>query len=626
MFNDHNINFSVLDALFKGMKPDPVMSVSQWSDTKRILSASSAEPGPFRTSRTPYNKEIMDRLSATDPAQFIIYKKSSQVGATELGNNWVGYTIDVDPSPMLYLMPTDALMKKTSKTRLQPMIDSTPDLAEKVKPSRSRDSGNTILEKTYPGGPLTMVGGNSPVGLSSVAVKKVYGDEIDRLPLDVGGEGSAVDLATTRTITFGSRKKILLTSTPTRKGQSIIDSEYEKTCQCEYHVPCPHCGALQTLKFTQLKYDKKNYAATTYECEHCNEQINERFKTQMLTKGQWIAKHPDKIDGITWGYFINALYSPLGWYSWAQMVKEYDDSEGDIPKRITFVNTKLGECYATEGDSPQWELLYAQRENYKMGTCKKEVAFITAGVDVQADRIEVEIVGWMKGKRSQSIDYRVINGDTSFDTTWDKLELLLSEIFIRDDGTQMQVNIMAVDTGYNTSHVYDFCNRPSCISSGRVVPVKGSDNMSMLFKTPQSVEYTRQGKPVNRVKVFTVGVSIIKSELYGWLKQIKKDDGTFPNGYCHFPEYNSEYFRGITAEKLERKTNAKNFNKFDWVKHYKRNEPLDCRVYARAAAAIFNMDLFNDEHWNKIQDIAGIIQKQKTSTPKEKKKSKFWNS
>lgn len=618
-----DIDFSVLGALFKGMKPDPVLTVSEWSDRKRILSASSAEPGPFRTSRTPYNKAIMDRLSATDPAQYIIYKKSSQVGATELGNNWVGYTIDVDPSPMLYLMPTDALMKKTSKTRLQPMIDSTPDLKEKVKASRAKDSGNTILEKSYPGGPLTMVGGNSPVGLSSVAVKKVYGDEIDRLPLDVGGEGSAVDLATTRTITFGSRKKILLTSTPTRKGQSIIDAEYEKTCQCEYHVPCPHCGTMQTLKFIQLKWEKGKYSLTTYECEHCKEQINERFKTQMLSKGEWIPLYPDRVDGITWGYFINALYSPLGWYSWAQMAKEYDDSEGEIPKRITFVNTKLGLCYETEGDSPQWELLYQQREQYKFGTVKKDVAFVTAGVDIQADRIEVEVVGWMKGKKSQSIDYRIIMGDTSMEDTWDKLQILFGEFFLREDGVNMQINIMCVDTGYNTSYVYDFCNRPQCV--GRVIPVKGSDSMSMMFTAPRSVEYSRQGKPINRVKVYSVGVSMIKSELYGWLKQIKNTDGTTPPGYCHFPEYGTEYFRGITAEKLERKTNAKNYNVFQWVKTYKRNEPLDCRVYARAAAAIFGMDLFNDAAWQKVSETAGPVQQPKVpAANKAKPKSSFW--
>lgn len=622
MVQDDVIDFSLLDSLFKGMKPDPVLTVSQWADQRRILSASSAEPGPFRTSRTPYNRGIMDRLSASDPAQMIVYKKSSQCGATELGNNWVGYTIDVDPAPMLYLMPTDMLMKKTSKTRLQPMIDSTPELKAKVLPSRAKDSGNTILEKAYPGGPLTMVGGNSPVGLSSVAVKKVYGDEIDRLPLDVGGEGNAVDLATTRTITFGSRKKVLLTSTPTRKGQSVIDAEYEKTCQCEYHVPCPHCGTMQTLKFSQLKYERNKYIGTTYECEHCREQINERFKTQMLANGQWIAKFPEKIDGITWGYFINALYSPLGWYSWAQMAKEYEESEGDIPKRITFTNTKLGLCYEHEGEAPQWELIYAQREQYKMGTVKQDVAFITAGADVQADRIEVEVVGWMKGKRSQSIDYRVIMGDTSQDATWDKLQMLLSEMFIRQDGAQMQVNIMAIDTGYNTSYVYDFCTRPGC--AGRVIPVKGKDVLSMIYSAPKAVQYTRQGKAMNTVKVFHVGVSMIKSELYGFLKQVKNEDGTWPAGFCHFPEYGMEYFRGLTAEKLERKTNAKNYNVFQWVKSYKRNEPLDCRVYARAAASIFGMDLFQESHWAHLNMNAGPIANQTPKKKERKEGSGFW--
>ena len=618
-----DIDYSSISGFLRGIKPDPLLTLSEWADQYRILPQDSAEPGKFRVSRTPYIKEIMDKLSVTNPAQKIIVKKGSQLGFTEIGNNWVGYIIDIAPAPMLYVMPTDAMMKSTSKKRIKPMIDATPRLAHKIKPARAKDSGNTILEKEYEGGSLKMIGANSPVGLASAAIRYVYFDEVDRYPLDVGGEGSALSLGETRTATYGERKKIFETSTPTRKGQSAIDNDFEKTGQREYHVPCPLCGAIQTLKFTQLRYNKENYSDVKYECEHCNQQFSERYKTRILEKGQWIAKHPEREDGITFGYFINAMYSPLGWYSWSQMAREYEESEGDIPKRITWTNTKNGECYEHEGEAPQWELLYAQREQYKIGTCKAEVAFITAGVDVQADRIEVEVVGWMKGKRSQSIDYRIITGDTSFEQTWDKLQLMLSEMYVRSDGVQMQINIMCVDTGYNTSHVYDFCTRPAV--AGRAIPIKGKDDLSMMFTAPRSVQYTRQGKPVNSVKVFHVGVSMIKSELYGWLKQVKNDDGTYPAGYCFFPEYNSEYFKGLTAEKLERKTNAKNFNVFQWVKHYKRNEPLDCRVYARAAAAIFNMDLFTDQHWEALVSNAGPIQ-QTTQQPKEKKqRSNFWN-
>lgn len=617
-----HIDYSTIGGFFRGITPDPMLKPSEWVDEFRILPQDSAEPGKFRISRTPYMVEILDKLGVSDPAQKIIVKKGSQLGFTEGGNNWLGYTIDIAAAPFLYVMPTDTMMKSTSKKRIKPMIDSTPRLAAKIKPARAKDSGNTILEKEYEGGSLKMIGANSPVGLASSAIRYVYFDEIDRYPLDVGGEGSALALGETRTSTYGSRKKIFCTSTPTRKGQSAIDYEFEKTGQREYHVPCPLCGCMQTLKFSQLRYEKEKYSDVKYECEHCHEKFTERHKTQMLAKGQWIAKFPEKEDGITFGYFINAMYSPLGWYSWAQMAKEYDESEGDIPKRITWTNTKNGECYEHEGEAPQWELIYAQREPYMIGTVKPEVAFITAGADVQADRIEVEIVGWIKGKRSQSIDYRIITGDTSQPDVWDKLQLLLSETFLRKDGIQMQINIMAVDTGYNTSHVYNFCTRPAC--AGRVIPIKGKDDLSMLFTAPRPVQVTREGKKINAVKVFQVGVSMIKSELYGFLKLVKNEDGTFPPGYCHFPEYSTDYFRGITAEKLERKTNAKNYNVFQWVKSYKRNEPLDCRVYARAAAAIFNMDLFDDKHWDILAMNAGVQDQKKKEKPERKKGSGYW--
>lgn len=616
------IDYSTITGFLRGIKPDPVLQLSEWADTYRFLPQDSAEPGKFRVARTPYAKEIMNKLSVTDPAQKIIVKKGSQLGFTEIGNNWVGYVIDVAPSPMLYVMPTDAMMKSTSKKRIKPMIEATPRLQLKIKPARAKDSGNTILEKEFEGGSLKMIGANSPVGLASTAIRYVYFDEVDRYPMDVGGEGSALALGETRTSTYGDRKKILETSTPTRKGQSAIDLDYEKTGQREYNVPCPRCGVLQVLKFTQLRYEKGQYAATVYECEHCKETFSERFKTQMLANGQWIPKYPEREDGVTFGYFINAMYSPLGWYSWPQMAKEYEESEGDIPKRITWTNTKNGECYEHEGEAPQWELIYQQREPYQIGTVKPEVSFITAGADVQADRIEVEIVGWIKGKRTQSVDYRIIMGDTSAKETWDKLQMLLSEKFLRSDGVQMQINLMALDSGYNTSYVYDFCTRPGC--AGRVIPIKGKDDLSMMFTAPKSVQYTRQGQKVNSVKVFHVGVSMIKSELYGYLKLIKNIDGTYPPGFCHFPEYNTEFFRGITAEKLERKTNAKNFNVFQWVKSYKRNEPLDCRVYARAAAAIFNMDLFTEEHWNYLNQNAGPVAEQKEKIQQRKKGSGYW--
>lgn len=623
--SNQHIEYTLIAGFMRGLKPDPVLTVSQWADSKRILTL-SAEPGKFRTSRTPYIGEIVDKLSVRDSAQIIIFKKSSQVGATEAANNWLGYVIDVAASPFLYMMPTDTMMKEVSKGRIQKMIDSTPEIRQKIRPSRAKESGNTINQKEFENGFVKMVGANSPVGLSSTAVRYVYADEIDRYPLDVGGEGSAIDLANTRTSTYGARKKMFLTSTPTRKGTSAIDNAFQNTGQRHYNVPCPHCNAMQALVFEQLRYEAGKYAETKYECIHCNELIEERYKTWMLANGLWIPKFPALEDGITYGYFINALYSPLGWYSWGQMAREFVESETDVFKRITWTNTKAGEVYEEKGEKPNWETLYDRSEEYAINKPFADVMVITAGVDVQGDRIEIEIVGWMKGKRSQSIDYRVLVGDTDKDDIWNELGKIVNETWAREGGGHLPLRLMAVDSGYNTNKVYAFTKK---YSTARVVPVKGRDRLDTHYSSPKAVVVTKAGKKINSVKVWGIGSSFIKTELYGMLKQQKDHDAkTTPDGYCYFPKREPSYFRGLTAEELQIITNRRNYREYVWVKKYERNEPLDCRVYARAAAAIVGIDRWDDSRWNREQYFAAIQPKETQSAapvkPKKKRGSDFW--
>jgi phage terminase large subunit GpA-like protein len=610
-----------------GLKPDPIILVSEWADQFRILPNTVAEPGKFRTSRTPYLKEIMDKLSVTDKAQKVVFKKCSQIGATESGNNWLGYVIDIAPNVMIYVMPTDTMMKNTSTTRIQPMINNTPALNRKINPARSKDGGNTMLKKEFAGGFVLMVGANSPVGLSSTAARFLYLDEVDRYPMDVAGEGDAIALAETRTSTFGARRKIFISSTPTIDGASIIDNEFKETGQRYYHVPCPDCGTLMHLKFDQLRWEPGKYSEVYYECEHCGGHIKESSKTNMLSNGQWIALFPELEDGITFGYHLNALYSPSGWYSWAQMAREYDKAKDNLPKMITFINTKKGETYKTEGDSPEWEAVFNKREKYAMNQPNKNVVFLTAGVDIQRDRVELEIVGWAKGKQSWSIDFRVLLGstDSTESPVWNKLAEVLNETWIREDGAELPVHLMAVDSGFNTSIVYDFARK----HTGKVIPIKGQDNSVLMVSPPRAVETSKSGKKVNGIKVWNVGSSMIKTEIYGWLKLQQNEDGSYPNGYCHFPEYDRIYFKGLTAEKITRSINKKGYTVYTWEKHYERNEPLDCRVYARAAANVFGIDRFNDKHWDKLlmETLDTITPGNTMSDEKPKKKpvKSIWN-
>lgn len=617
-----------------GLRPVPRLSVSEWSDKYRYLSTSaSAEAGLWRTSRTPYLKEILDNLSEFSQVQEIVGMKGAQLGWTEAGNNWLGYIIDICPAPVLMVMPTDDTVKRNSKMRIDPMLESSPTLRQKIKPARSRDSGNTTYMKEFAGGVLVMTGANSAVGLRSMPIRFLFLDEIDGYPLDLDGEGSPISLAEARTRTF-SRKKIFKISTPTIEGQSAIAAEFESTDQRYYHVPCPHCGHRQNLIFDNLKWEAGKPETVQYHCCECGAGIEERHKPYMLQNGEWVQHKPQNSNPKRVGYHINSLYSPYGWYSWADAASDYEkaiaDKSGLLMK--TFTNTVLGQTHKEKSDAPEWEKLYERREKYLIGVVPAQVAFLTAGVDVQKDRIEMEVVGWCKGKRTYSVCYEVLLGETNEKTVWDKLKVAITRSFLRADGMEMQISMTAVDTGYNTTEVYKFCRQ---FDYSKVIPIKGQEHQNVVVSNPKAVEVNRKGKKINGVKIWHVGTSICKSELYSWLRLNKyeetKPDGEHltPEGYCHFPEYGSEYFKGLTAEQLQLKTDSKGYAKYYWVKVYERNEPLDCRVYARAAAAVFGLDRFTDRDFDRLalnpspRPPAAQVQKQEPHQTATKKEFKF---
>lgn len=589
---------SLIKAFLEGLTPQRKVSLVEWGDEHRWLtSEASAEPGPYRIARMPYLIGIAEALSTHSSYQEIVVMKGAQLGLTEIGNNWIGYLISEDPASILLAMPTEDTMKRNVKIRINPMIESTEVLARLLPPSRQRDSGNNMLEKKFPGGMLMMVGANSPAGLRSVPVRFIMLDEVDGYPMDSGGEGSPMELARARTRTFSKKKKIYIISTPTLKGSSAIEREFQTTDQRYFMLPCPECGCEQHLEFEQLRWEKGKPETVKYECIHCHELIPERKKTQMLNQGRWVATVEENVNPVKIGFHINSLYSPYGMYSWAEIARKWDEIQGKPEELKTFVNTVLGKTWEEAGEMPAWEALFERRESYPANQPGEEVAFITAGVDVQGDRLEVQIVGWGKRKRSWLIDYRVITGDTANRATWDKLATVVSETWTRPDGLILPVRMMCVDASYNTQHVYTFCQR---FSPSQVVPVQGQPGQSVVLSSPRQVYVKQDGKPVKigGVKRYDVGVSVLKSELYGWLRQPNTGD-VEPDGYCHFNEQRPEFFRGMTAEKVVPKQ-VRGFVKYEWEKFYKANEPLDTRIYARAAAALAGIDRFAEHHYEEI--------------------------
>ena len=604
-----------------GARPDPLLTISQWADRYRWLSQrASAEHGRWRTERTPYLREIMDCLSPMSLIERTVFMKGAQIGGTECGNNWMGYIIHQAPGPMMAVQPTVEMAKRNSKQRIDPLIEESEVLRKLVRDPRSRDSGNTVLSKDFPGGVLVMTGANSAVGLRSMAARYLFLDEVDAYPGDVEGEGDPITLAMARTRTF-ARRKVFLVSTPKITGMSRIESAYEESDQRKYWVPCPTCREFQILKFAQLRWPKGDPQSAVYVCEHCGQEIRNHQKHSMLARGEWRAGA--KGDGRTAGFHISSLYSPVGWFSWGDAAKQFEQAQKNPALLQVFVNTVLGETWTLLGEAPEWQKLYDRRESYKIGTVPPGGLFLTAGADVQKDRIEVEITAWGRGKESWSVDYRVFEGDTSRAAVWEKLTGLLNESFTTESGLELPIMQLAVDSGFATIEVYQWARR----QGGRVLVIKGDSRTPSLIGSASPVEVGPMGAKLKRgVRVWPVNSGMAKEELYRWLRQDRPTDEDvakgipFPSGYCHFPRYSEEYFKQITAEQLVTKI-VKGYRRHEWQKMRERNEALDCRVYARAAAGRVGIDRFQEKHWGDLERRVGAPPVQDVKQPPQQQRT-----
>jgi len=575
----------VTAAVREGIRPDPDFTITEWADEYRYLpKKSSSESGKYRSSRTPYLREIMDALSPSNPCQEISVMKGTQLGFTEVGNNWFCFVADMCPGPMMMIFPTLEIAKGHSQQKLVPTVEETPRLHGKIRESRSRDSGNTIFSKDFPGGTLFLGGSNSAAAFRSKSIRFLFLDDIDGFELDVGGEGDPIDLAEKRTDTYSTRKKVFKVSTPTIKSISRIARCFEESDQRHYHVPCPHCGEKQLLEFGEkdsphgVKFHRNannEVIRSWYVCRFCHEQIEEHAKTWMLAHGEWIPAHPGRMRR---GYHLSSLYSPLGWVSWAQVAQEFLAAKNNKERLKTWINTRLGLPFEEKGDQPDWVLLRNRRESYPMLTVPTGGKLLVAAADVQEDRLEVKIKAYGQGEESWLVYYGRIFGDTERREVWDQLDIILNRAYPHADGHDMRIATLAVDAGYRTQTVYNYVR----FRAPRVIAVKGQSKANKpIISRPTDQDVNWKGSIIKGgVQLWQVGTDTIKSTIYGRIQESEPGPRTM-----HFPqELPDEYFMQLTAEKLVTKFDARGFPRMEWVKVSERNEALDLEVYCYAAA------------------------------------------
>jgi phage terminase large subunit GpA-like protein len=577
LINETDIVAEVVAARRRGLTLDTQLTVSEWADRYRMLPTGSSEPGPWRTARVPYLKDIMDALSTSSAVERVVFMKAAQTGGTEAALNAIGYWIDHAPGVILAVWPSIDMVRKNSRIRIDPLIADTPALRRKVASPKAKDSGNTVVQKEFTGGSLNMTGANSATGLRSTPARYLVLDEVDGFPIDVGEEGDPVALAIKRTATFRGRRKILMISTPTLAGVSRIEKEYLRSDRRRYFVPCPHCREMQPLVWDGVKWPDGEPGKAFYMCQAtgCGGIIEEADKSALLAAGEWRATAEG--DGRTAGFHVSALYSPFE--TWGEVATDYLVMHRDPVELKSWTNISLGEAFEDRDTAPlSPDSLMARAEDH--GELLPERALVlTCGVDTQDDRLELEVVAWGLGEECWSIAYEVIHGNTAGAEPWQALDRIIAKRFRHPRAGELAVSAVAIDSGgHRTDQVMRFSAERL---QRRVWAIKGRGGPGV----PPWPKRPPKPRRAALAPVHIVGVDTVKATLFARLRA-GGDDGAAREGpgVIHLPaNRDDDWFHGLVSERAVRKYRGAVAH-IEWVKDPGvRNEPLDCRVYATAA-------------------------------------------
>lgn len=554
----------------EAFKPPERYTVSEWADNFRVLTSVSAEPGRWRTNRTPYLKEPMDRF--TDPLiEKIVLCFGAQLGKTETELNMIGYALDQTSSPTMMVYPTDTIAKFASDKRVQPMIKSVKSISDKF------DENSKLLELDFNNGNyMVLVGANSPSSLSSRSIKYLFFDEIDKYPAFAGKEADPIKLATERTKTFVD-KKIVMVSTPTVESGNIWQAFMSANERRQYYVPCPHCGVSQVLKFKQIKWpDEHNNNVDMirdtayYECEHCGEHIYDRHKMEMLRRGEWRAVNESQSKVRSVSYHLSSIYSP--WVTFGDVAYEFKNSKGTPATLMNFINSWLAEPWKSSKTKSTQNMEFTQ-SNYPCGVVPDKAVLLIASVDVQLDHFWWEVRAYAPGVKSYLIDY----GQAS---TWEDLEeIIINREYPSEYGEARQVMKAGIDSGFRTDEVYQFCSRFPEVC----IPLKGSSNHTTMT-APYTMTSLEKGV-VGGLKLYVLNTDYWKDFIFARMTRPADEEGTI-HLYKECPQEYSDHLRSEEKQEIRNvKTGAVTVQWKPLTSH-PVNHLLDTCTYNAAVADI----------------------------------------
>ncbi|MGE4169134.1 MAG: phage terminase large subunit family protein [Candidatus Margulisiibacteriota bacterium] len=557
-------------------RPPENLKPSEWAERNIYIPVGNALPGLIRFDNAPYQREPLDML-ANPECRKITLMWAAQTGKTNVVNCGIGFFVAKTPQSQIVMFPTQGDMSTWLETKLNAFVSASQVLQERIAKPRGRQGVNNQRMKSYPGGFLMFSWSGSPNTMRGRSAPKIYCDEVDGY--EVTPEGDPINLLWQRAATFGDNRLLLATSTPTVKDISRIEKSFDEGDKRRYWLPCPFCGEYQHLKWAQVKWDKDEQGehlpeTARYECEFCRGEIKDGHKLAMLRSGKWQGEKPFRGHA---SYHLNELYSPF---------RRFRDIVGSFLEKKqsndlqTFVNVSLAETWEEQGEKVDSTGLMKRVESYSASVPKGGL-ILTAGVDMQTDRLEVELVAWGFGEESWSIDYKVLWGDPLHGDVWEDLDDYLATTWRHESGNELPISAACLDTGGTSGYTqaaYDYVKRKS---GRRVFAIKGVGGWGRPIVAAPSRK--RSGPKQRKVDLFAVGTDEAK------LVIARRLGITDPGpGYCHFPDSRDpEWFHQLTAERLITRY-SKGFPIREWHKTRPRNEALDARVYALAALKIMS--------------------------------------
>lgn len=574
----------ILDSVRAVWAPPPRLLVSEFADEHLVVTSGPLATTRWKTSFMPYQAGILDAFF--EPGiEIVVLQASSQVGKTSAAVVMVAYHIAHDPCPILVVEPTvDPMAKDFSKNRLDPIIAASPPLRDSVSKKRAKDSSNTVLQKTFKGGSLSIGGANSAASLAARTIRLLILDEIDRYPPELPGEGSTIQIALKRTAAYRGRRRVMMASSPTLKG-APIDSWFHRGDQRRFHVPCPACGYMHPFRWANVKWKDGDASTARIHCPECDHPIDDAQRVAILSKGEWRPGNPDRRERSIASFHLWEAYSPLS--SLPEIVSAFLSAReaqkaGDKSLMHTWQNTTLGEAIAPdEGEGVESHVLLARREVYE--DAPAGVVCITMGVDVQDDRLEALVIGWGPGEESWLIDRHTLPGDTSQPEPWKMLDELLEHEYQHESGQRIPIQATCIDSaGHRTTIVYDYAGRQA---ARRVYAIIGRDGQRPIVSSPSPRKW---GRNQRKIPLYTIGVDAAKALLVSRFRVTDRGPGYFHISTAEWAD--EELAAQLTSERLIMRW-TKGVPRQVWQQTRARNDALDCAVYGLAALRLLHPDL-----------------------------------